>query len=86
MGANAAGIAGSQVFRTPDAPLYVNAFTACLALSAVVVLEIIGLGVWYFFSNKRLDKQGDGPVVTGVTEETPDGQKVELIRKWRWTW
>ncbi|KAI1779043.1 MFS general substrate transporter [Hypoxylon cercidicola] len=86
MGANASGIAGSQIFRTNDAPLYMNAFTACLALSAVVVLEIIGQGTWYFISNRKLDEHGDGPVVTGKTDETPDGHNVELVRKWRWTW
>ncbi|KAI0108004.1 MFS general substrate transporter [Hypoxylon sp. NC0597] len=86
MGANSGGIAGSQVFRTQDAPLYQNAFTACLVLSAVVTIEIIGQSAWYFISNKKLDKLGDGPVVAGKTDETPDGLKVELVRKWRWTW
>ncbi|KAI1137511.1 MFS general substrate transporter [Hypoxylon sp. FL0543] len=86
MGANAGGIAGSQVFRTQDAPLYQNAFTACLALSAVATVEIIGQSAWYFISNRKLDKQGDGPVVVGKTDETPNGEKVELVRKWRWTW
>ncbi|KAI1391885.1 MFS general substrate transporter [Hypoxylon trugodes] len=86
MGANAGGIAGSQVFRTQDAPLYLNAFTACLVLSAVVAVEIIAQSTWYFISNKKLDKEGDGPIIVGKTDETPDGQKVELVRKWRWTW
>ncbi|KAI1483471.1 putative allantoate permease [Daldinia eschscholtzii] len=86
MGANAGGIAGNQVFRTQDAPLYQNAFTACVVLSAVLVLEIVGHGAWYFTSNKKLDKQGDAPIITGKTDETFDGQRVELVRKWRWTW
>lgn len=87
MGANAGGIAGSQVFRTQDAPLYINGFTACLALGAAVIVMTIVLGSWYFVSNKNLDKDGSGPVVTGATEETtPDGHKVELVRKWRWVW
>ncbi|KAI8962601.1 MFS general substrate transporter [Daldinia sp. FL1419] len=86
MGANSGGIAGSQVFRTQDAPLYQNAFTACLVLSAVVAVEIIGQGTWYFVSNKKLDNKGEAPVVAGKTDETPDGQRVELVRKWRWTW
>lgn len=86
MGANASGIAGSQVFRTQDAPLYLNAFLACLVLSAVVVVQVIGQGAWYFASNQKLDKQGDGPVVTGKTDETPDGHNVELVKKWRWVW
>ncbi|KAI2638003.1 MFS general substrate transporter [Hypomontagnella submonticulosa] len=86
MGANSGGIAGSQVFRTQDAPLYTNAFTACLALSAAVAVLIIGQSAWYFVSNTKLDKQGDAPIVAGKIDETPDGQRVELVRKWRWTW
>ncbi|KAI0101171.1 MFS general substrate transporter [Daldinia grandis] len=86
MGANSGGIAGSQVFRTQDAPLYQNAFTACLVLSAVVAVEIIGQSAWYFVSNKKLNNQGDTPIVTRKTDETPDGQRVELVRKWTWTW
>ncbi|CAJ2504093.1 Uu.00g114870.m01.CDS01 [Anthostomella pinea] len=85
MGANAAGIAGSQVFRTQDAPGYHNAFTACLALSAVVVLEILTQSSWYFFSNKKLEK-GDGPVLRSETDERTDGHREELVKKWWWTW
>ncbi|KAI1098130.1 MFS general substrate transporter [Jackrogersella minutella] len=86
MGANAGGIAGSQVYRTQDAPLYKTGITACLVLSAVVAVEIIGLSIWYLISNNNLDKRGDGPVVVGKTEETPEGRRVELVKKWRWTW
>ncbi|KAI0172711.1 MFS general substrate transporter [Hypoxylon sp. FL1284] len=84
MGANAAGIAGSQVFRTQDAPLYMNAFTGCLVLSAAVVVEILGQAAWYYLSNRKLNKQEESPVVTGTTDETSDGHKVALVRKWRW--
>ncbi|KAL7621612.1 hypothetical protein AAE478_008938 [Parahypoxylon ruwenzoriense] len=87
MGANSAGIAGSQVFRTQDAPLYLNAFTACLALSAAVVVEVILHSGWYYVSNRRLGEGGDRPVVTGKINEAPDGRgEVELAKKWRWTW
>lgn len=87
MAANCAGIAGSQVFRTADAPLYLNAFTVCLALNAVAVVEIIVQTTWYFFSNRKLAKAKDaGPMVVGDTETTPDGHRVELVRKWWWTW
>ncbi|KAI1803998.1 putative allantoate permease [Daldinia bambusicola] len=86
MGANAGGIAGSQVFRTQDAPLYHNAFTACVVLSAVVVVEVVGQGAWYFASNKKLDRRGDAPIISGKTDEVFDGQRVVLVRKWRWIW
>ncbi|KAI0124274.1 major facilitator superfamily domain-containing protein [Xylariales sp. AK1849] len=86
MAANSAGIAGSQVFRTQDAPLYLNAFTACLALNAVAVIEIIAQSVHYFLGNKKLEKEGGGPLVKGDTEATPDGHREELIRRWWWTW
>lgn len=86
MAANTAGIAGSQVFRTQDAPLYLNAFTACLALNAVACVEIVAQSVWYYVSNKTLAKNGDAPVVKGDTQATPDGHREELVRKWWWTW
>ncbi|KAI0469690.1 major facilitator superfamily domain-containing protein [Xylariaceae sp. FL0804] len=85
MAANAGGIAGSQVFRTEDAPRYINAFTACLALSAAAILEIIAQSSWYFFSNRSLEK-GNGMVLRGETDENPDGHREELTKAWRWTW
>lgn len=87
MAANAAGIAGSQVFRTQDAPLYLHAFTACLALSAFNIFEIIGQSFWYFFSNKKLAaKDGDTSVIQGATDLAADGHREALIRRWWWTW
>ena len=87
MAANAASIAGSQVFRTQDAPLYLHGFTACLALSAANILEIIGQSMWYYFSNRKLAKEGDeSPVVQGATDATGDGHREALIKKWWWTW
>ncbi|KAJ9141733.1 MFS general substrate transporter [Pleurostoma richardsiae] len=86
MSANSAGIAGSYVFETQDAPLYINAFTACLALSAAAIAEVAVQTLWYFTSNRRLAKQQDAPVVVGETEDTADGHREELIQKWWWTW
>ena len=57
MAANLAGIAASQVFRTADAPYYPIGFTACLVLSGVNMVEVIALGVWYFWGNKKLAKE-----------------------------
>lgn len=87
MGANAAGIAGSQVFRTEDAPLYLHAFTACLSLSAFNILEIVFLSVWYFFSNRSLAKDDrKAHVIQATTDTTNDGHREALVRTWWWTW
>lgn len=87
MAANAAGIAGSQVFRTKDAPLYLHAFTACLALSAVNIIEIVLQSVWYFLSNKSLSKQDSkAHEIVATTENTVDGHREALARTWWWTW
>lgn len=87
MAANSAGIAGSQVFRTEDAPLYIHAFTACLILSAVSIVEIILQSVWYASSNKSLDKEDRSQhVIEAVTDTTADGHTEALVRTWWWTW
>lgn len=87
MAANSAGIAGSQVFRTEDSPLYIHAFTACLALSGVNIIEIVLQSVWYFFSNKRLEKEDRSKhVIQAVTDTTADGHREALVRTWWWTW
>lgn len=87
MAANSGGIAGSQVFRTQDSPLYLHAFTACLALSAVNIIEIILQSAWYFFSNKSLArKDSDAHVIQATTDNTVDGHREALVRTWWWTW
>lgn len=87
MAANAAGIAGSQVFRTQDSPLYLHAFTACLALSAVNILEIIFQSVWYFLSNRSLAKKDSkAHAIQATTGDTVDGHREALVRTWWWTW
>ncbi|KAH8663977.1 major facilitator superfamily domain-containing protein [Xylariales sp. PMI_506] len=87
MAANAAGIAGGQVFRTGDAPLYVNAFTACLVLNAVATIEVLALSLYYFFANKKMETQEGAAVeIKGDTQTAPDGHREELVRKWWWTW
>lgn len=43
MSANCAGISGSQIFRTSDAPLYRRALTAVCVLAAVAWLQVFAL-------------------------------------------
>lgn len=87
MAANSAGIAGSQVFRTADAPLYVNAFTACLTMSAFVVVVTVSQGLWYYSGNRSLDAgKVEAPVVVAEVEAAAPGQTVEVKKEWRWTW
>lgn len=80
MAANCGSIAGAQVFRTEDAPLYLNAFTATLALSAICFIVIIGQLVWYFSSNRKLAKTRAAPIVEGNSEG------LEISQTWWWTW
>jgi hypothetical protein len=78
--ANCGSIAGTQVFRTQDAPLYLHAFTAMLALSATCFIVFVVQLVWYFTSNREMAKDGVTPLVEGKSEA------LELIRTWWWTW
>jgi hypothetical protein len=81
MAANAGGIAGAQVFRTEDAPLYLNAFTALLSLSAANLLPIVAQMAWYLWSNRQMIRKGAVPTVRGTAEEG-----TEIIKPWSWTW
>jgi len=78
MAANAAGIAGSQVFRTKDAPLYHVAFTVIVALAAVCVAVVIFQIAWYLLSNRKLARKGDG--------EVPKVEGAGVVKVWRWVW
>jgi hypothetical protein len=66
MAANCGSIAGAQVFRTEDAPLYINAFTVMLALSAICFIVIIGQQTWYFSSNRKMAKTGATPKIYSI--------------------
>ncbi|KAI9733997.1 MAG: hypothetical protein M1834_002654 [Cirrosporium novae-zelandiae] len=78
MAANAAGIAGSQVFRDDDKPLYHRAFTTITALAAASEAVVIGQMVWYFASNRILAKKPESEVELVVDEG--------LVKRWWWTW
>ncbi|PQE18887.1 MFS transporter protein [Rutstroemia sp. NJR-2017a BVV2] len=78
MAANAAGIAGGQVFRTADAPLYVHAFTAMYVLAAATFVVVAGLMAWYFTANRRLQRKPE--IVQARTEGG------EIKKAWVWIW
>ncbi|OJJ46985.1 hypothetical protein ASPZODRAFT_141755 [Penicilliopsis zonata CBS 506.65] len=80
MAANAGGIAGGQVFRTSDAPLYIHAFTAMLALASAGLVAVLGQMAWYFSSNRRLAKSGKTHTVT------THSNGAEITATWWWTW
>ncbi|KAM3073570.1 hypothetical protein ACMFMF_006775 [Clarireedia jacksonii] len=79
MAANAAGIAGGQVFRTADAPLYVHAFTAMYVLAAATFVVVAGLMAWYFTANRRLQRNPE--IVQAGTQEGG-----EIKKAWVWIW
>ncbi|KAJ5602223.1 hypothetical protein N7510_011757 [Penicillium lagena] len=53
MAANCAGISGSQIFRTSDAPKYLHGLTAICALAGVSWVLALVLGVQYYISRKK---------------------------------
>lgn len=53
MAANCAGIAGSQIFRTSDAPKYLHGLTASTALAGASWGLCLLLGVQYYFHRKK---------------------------------
>ncbi|CAG8238474.1 unnamed protein product [Penicillium salamii] len=53
MAANCAGIAGSQIFRTSDAPKYLHGLTASSAIAGVSWVLCLALGVQYYFRREK---------------------------------
>ena len=53
MSANTAGIIGSQLFRSQDAPLYRGGWTAILSLVSVSLVMSIAANVQYYMLNEK---------------------------------
>ncbi|KAJ5925435.1 hypothetical protein N7454_008074 [Penicillium verhagenii] len=53
MAANCAGISGSQIFRTEDAPRYLKGLTAICVLAGVSWLQVAGLSLQTYFGRKK---------------------------------
>ncbi|KAJ6116077.1 hypothetical protein N7523_006494 [Penicillium sp. IBT 18751x] len=66
MAANCAGISGSQIFRTEDAPKYVQGLTAICALAGASWALAAVLGAQYYLRRRktRSDDQESRPVAT----------------------
>lgn len=70
MAANASGIIGSQLFQSSDKPLYINGWTAIVALSSAGLFFTIWTNVQYWWLNRKLEKEereeglvGEGEVI-----------------------
>ncbi|KAJ5280654.1 hypothetical protein N7478_006026 [Penicillium angulare] len=59
MAANCAGISGSQIFRTEDAPRYLNGLTAICVLAGVSWLQASGLSLQYLLRRRKAPKNDD---------------------------
>ncbi|KAJ6028790.1 hypothetical protein N7540_004366 [Penicillium herquei] len=59
MAANCAGISGSQIFRTADAPKYLKGLTAICALAGVAWAQGAFLSVQYYFQRKKAASTDD---------------------------
>ena len=53
MAANCAGIAGSQIFRTSDAPKYLHGLTASCSIAGVSWVLCLVLGAQYYFRREK---------------------------------
>lgn len=79
MAANCGGLAGAQVFRTDDSPLYHRAFTVILSLAAICMGLLLGQLLGYFLSNRKIDKANP------LDNNEPRVQDGVLVKFWRWT-
>jgi hypothetical protein len=59
MAANCAGISGSQIFRTEDAPRYLNGLTAICVLAGVSWVQASGLSLQYLLRRRKAPKNDD---------------------------
>ncbi|KAF4498931.1 nicotinamide mononucleotide permease [Fusarium agapanthi] len=58
MTANAAGLAGAQIFQAHDAPLYRTGFTVILTLASIALVFAIVSNMQYLWLNKKLAAKG----------------------------
>ena len=57
MTANAAGLAGAQIFQARDAPLYRTGFTVILTLASIALVFAIGSNTQYLWLNKGIARK-----------------------------
>ncbi|KAK0660735.1 putative transporter [Lasiodiplodia hormozganensis] len=59
-------VVGPQTFQARDAPSYLPAKVAVLAVEAAAVVVALALRALYVWRNRRADREGDGPAGCGV--------------------
>ncbi|KAH6981691.1 MFS transporter [Ilyonectria sp. MPI-CAGE-AT-0026] len=65
MTANAAGLAGAQIFQAHDAPLYRTGFTVILTLASIGLVFAIGSNAQYLWLNKKLARKEEAEEEVG---------------------
>ena len=79
MAANCAGIAGSQIFRTEDAPKYIRGLTTIIGLAAggwvLIVLQMVG----YWFKSKKLENSGAKSLAKSLERERSEERDIEKL-------
>lgn len=71
MTANAAGIAGAQIFQAHDAPLYQTGFTVILSLACVGVAAAVVSNLQYVWLNRRLERKESSRIDAGEEGVAP---------------
>ncbi|KAK5065192.1 hypothetical protein LTR84_001029 [Exophiala bonariae] len=82
MGSNLGGLTGQQLFRSSDAPRYVNGFLAILCLYAASMVAISLLTGLYFFQNRKLDRMDTRPTDADDSLQTASPQAL-AEKRWR---
>jgi MFS family permease len=77
MTANAAGLAGAQIFQSYDAPHYRTGFTVILTLASVALVFSIGSNAQYLWLNKKLARK--------ELEKEERGEVMFEESKWRYS-
>ncbi|KAM0547309.1 hypothetical protein ACHAPJ_010444 [Fusarium lateritium] len=73
MTANAAGLAGAQIFQAHDAPLYRTGFTVILTLASIALVFAIISNAQYLWLNKKLSEKDNA--TQELREEVVEGNK-----------
>ena len=75
MSANMSGIAGAQLFRADDAPLYRRGFMVCVILICIAWGTAILQGVQYYITRKRqIRKLHDAGTESPVSEQSEESK------------
>ena len=83
MSANMSGIAGAQLFRADDAPLYRRGFMVCVILICIGWATAVLQGIQYYISRMRqIRKLYDAGAESPVSEQSDESLRKPFLYTW----